>query len=278
MCTTGSPAGVDCAICIEKAANIKFKPCGHEVVCGDCYPRATSSKCPYCRQRVIILEINTGEFTVYVPIERYQALNKMYPKLFERDELRVLFVGDNTSQKRLIRNAMAKRCPYAPPRIPLRLPYPAFYQADAHALFHQISTRLDVSRYNGSEATNQGLISEMEDYDGDCIIICMGYQSTGSMEYTDEWLDAAVWAMLSMRKSAFVVVVFLCNDPSEDLQSNDVELKVYYTILNFEHPIGRSRLIYVADNAPLDAFIHHLAAETSRLKHTGRQRFREIDL
>ena len=39
----------DCAICMDKSAEIAFLPCGHMCVCSRCLPMA--SKCPMCRKK-----------------------------------------------------------------------------------------------------------------------------------------------------------------------------------------------------------------------------------
>ena len=41
-----------CTICLENNVNIIFKPCGHYVVCNDCFLTGNLKKCPFCRAKL----------------------------------------------------------------------------------------------------------------------------------------------------------------------------------------------------------------------------------
>lgn len=57
----------ECCVCLDKAPTVVLNPCGHKVVCENCYQKIKDS-CPVCRTKIVRqIEITIDEHPIVRP-------------------------------------------------------------------------------------------------------------------------------------------------------------------------------------------------------------------
>ena len=78
---------VECAICLDRNATLKFFPCKHKICCIGCYAHLSDRVCPYCRTKINYVMITGYSMDSFV-IE--QTIDEIIPSDNESKLFRIL--------------------------------------------------------------------------------------------------------------------------------------------------------------------------------------------